>query len=118
MLGSLFGHNATKHDLEETFNAFDANGDGVLSKDELKNGLLSLGVKLSSEEIEGVMAVLDTDGNGEIDSHEFCHQFQRWTGGQLSDEEQRTMRWHSKPTALARRSEIQTLRNAHSESRR
>ena len=113
MLGSLFGHSATKHDLEETFNAFDADGDGVLNKDELKNGLLSLGVKLSSEEIEGVMAVLDADGNGEIDSREFCHQFQRWTGGQLSDEEQRTMQWHSKPTALARRSEIQTLRKGH-----
>ncbi len=114
MLGSLFGRNATKHNLEETFNAFDVDSDGVLSKEELKNGLLSLGVKLSTEEIEGVMAVLDTDGNGEIDSREFCHQFQRWTGGQLSDEEERTMQWHSKPTAFARRSDIQTLRKAHS----
>ena len=110
MLGGLLGHDATKHDLEKTFNAFDANGDGVLSADELRNGLLSLGVKLSSKEIDGVMTVLDTDGNGEIDRHEFCRQFQRWTGRQLTDEEERTMRWHSKPTPLARRTQIQSLR--------
>lgn len=114
MLGGLFGNNATEHDLEETFNAFDENGDGVLSFKELKNGLLSLGVQLSSEEVEGIINLLDTDGNGEVDSREFCRQFQRWTGGQLSDEEQRTMRWHSKPTNLTRRSQMQTLRNVHS----
>ena len=114
MLGVLLGHDATKHDLEKTFNAFDANGDGVLSAEELKNGLLSLGVKLSTKEIDGVMTVLDTDGNGEVDRHEFCRQFQRWTGRQLSEEEERTIRWHSKPTRLARRTQIQPLREAHS----
>jgi hypothetical protein len=113
MLGSLFGGNATARDLEETFDAFDVNGDGVLSAVELKNGLLSLGVKLAPAEIDAIMNILDTDGDGEISASEFCRQFQRWSGGQLTGEEQRTMRWHTKPTDFPRKKHLGELKKEY-----
>ena len=113
MLGGLFGGKATTSDLEETFAAFDVNVDGVLSASELNSALLSLGVNISATEAGAIVRIMDTDGDGEVDFHEFCRQFQKWTGGQLSDEEERTMRWHTKPTPVHWHTQLQELRNEY-----
>jgi hypothetical protein len=56
-LGSL-----SSRELTATFNEMDTNGDGVLSRQELLDGLRSHGIKLPKPAVQELMAVLDTDG--------------------------------------------------------
>jgi calmodulin len=58
-------------DLRITFQQFDKNRDGVLSASELMQGLRQAGVQLTRTDEQQLMAVLDHDGNGEIDYDEF-----------------------------------------------
>lgn len=59
-------------ELRELFKTIDNNGDGKLSKDEVKQGLGKLqGVEASEEYIEKIMSEVDTDGNGFIEYDEF-----------------------------------------------
>ena len=50
----------------------DVNGDGKLSKTEIKNGYMQyFGKSLTDEQIDDMFAQVDADGNGEIDYSEF-----------------------------------------------
>ena len=50
----------------------DGNGDGKLSKDEIKNGYMTyFGKNLTDEQIDDMFSQVDADGNGEIDYSEF-----------------------------------------------
>jgi Ca2+-binding EF-hand superfamily protein len=60
-----------RQSLLETFGDFDTNGDGVLSAREVQRGLQARGIKLLSPEIDQLMQVVDTDGNGTLDYCEF-----------------------------------------------
>lgn len=61
-----------KEDIDKVFRAMDANGDGKLSKSEIKNGYLEyFGKSLTDEQIDDMFAQVDADGNGEIDYSEF-----------------------------------------------
>ena len=54
------------------FKAFDKNGDGRLSIEEVKEGYLEhYGRIISDEEVEKMFAAVDTDGSGFIDYSEF-----------------------------------------------
>mmetsp|Transcript_120202 Transcript_120202/g.336524 ORF Transcript_120202/g.336524 Transcript_120202/m.336524 type:complete len:524 (-) Transcript_120202:175-1746(-) len=53
-------------DMRVAFMAQDTNGDGVLSLEEVKNGMRQSGVKLSDQEIEAKFRDLDSDSNGRI----------------------------------------------------
>jgi len=57
------------NDSRKTFEALDTNGDGVLTLNELQNGLMCTGVTTS--DFEQIMNGVDTDGNGVIDYTEF-----------------------------------------------
>jgi Ca2+-binding EF-hand superfamily protein len=63
----------TGSDVTAAFNKFDANKDGKISCQELKNGLRAIGLKLTEAEVESLFAVGDLDGDGEISIHEFEH---------------------------------------------
>ncbi|KAL3776304.1 hypothetical protein ACHAW5_002613 [Stephanodiscus triporus] len=71
----LMSSNKSKDDpdreLKEAFKVFDADGNGKISKSEMKELMKKLGQKLSDEEIEAMMNEVDSDKNGEIDFEEF-----------------------------------------------
>merc|ERR1719357_947856 len=59
------------NEISAAFKKFDANNDGAISVQELKNGLRSTGVKFNDQEIEVIFAVADLNGDGEISEAEF-----------------------------------------------
>jgi calcium-dependent protein kinase len=59
-------------ELREIFMAFDENGDGRLSKEELIKGYISLiGEEQALEEVDRIMSAVDVDESGFIDYSEF-----------------------------------------------
>lgn len=61
--------------LREAFSKFDRNGDGKLTFDELKEGMMNvkgfLGGELSDADLKKAMDVIDSNNNGYIDYTEF-----------------------------------------------
>ena len=55
----------------KVFSAFDGNGDGLISPQELQNGLRKLGIALGAEDTISVVELADADSNGRIDYNEF-----------------------------------------------
>ena len=75
----MAGHLATKkqqRELRQTFNQFDENGDGVISRDEFLKGYKILYPNVAQDEIEEraleIFNNADVDGNGAIDFGEWC----------------------------------------------
>lgn len=65
----------TTHDtkeLRELFKTIDANGDGKLSKEEIKDGLkMYQGIDAPDEYVDKIICEVDTDGDGYVDYDEF-----------------------------------------------
>mmetsp|Transcript_41600 Transcript_41600/g.75428 ORF Transcript_41600/g.75428 Transcript_41600/m.75428 type:complete len:511 (-) Transcript_41600:78-1610(-) len=57
--------------LRETFVALDANGDGILTVSELKEGLEKAGLREIPPDLQALMEGVDEDGSGAIDYTEF-----------------------------------------------
>ena len=59
-------------EMERIFAQMDKNNDGMLSKEEIKDGYEEhFGMAIDDEEIDKMFAAIDTDGNGTIDYSEF-----------------------------------------------
>jgi Ca2+-binding EF-hand superfamily protein len=61
--------------LREAFQAFDRDGDGVITRYELGSGLRQLNLGLSARQVDEVLAYVDKDGDGRVDYPEFVRQF-------------------------------------------
>jgi Ca2+-binding EF-hand superfamily protein len=58
--------------ISKIFRSFDANHDGVVSKDEFRAGMSNLNSGLTSPEIDRLIDLCDADGDGTIDYTEFA----------------------------------------------
>ena len=58
-------------DGADIFQEFDTDGDGQISRDELRAGFSKIGQELSETDVDAIMALADTDGDGTIDTNEF-----------------------------------------------
>ncbi len=58
-------------ELKAAFNQMDANGDGFVTKDELKAMLSSLGEPVEDSVVNEMMNVADVNGDGKVDFNEF-----------------------------------------------
>ncbi|KAL4237852.1 hypothetical protein ACF0H5_002564 [Mactra antiquata] len=60
-------------DFKASFSLFDRDGDGKVSKDELRTAMRSLGQNPTEDELNEIMNEVDKDGNGTIDYDEFVN---------------------------------------------
>jgi calmodulin len=58
-------------ELKAAFSQMDANGDGYVTKDELKAMLAGLGETVEEAVVNEMIAVADTNGDGKVDFNEF-----------------------------------------------
>ena len=58
-------------ELKESFMTFDKNGDGSISKEELKDALRLFGQNVTDRQVEEMINSVDNDGNGTIEFPEF-----------------------------------------------
>ncbi|KAK7285248.1 hypothetical protein RJT34_20012 [Clitoria ternatea] len=70
-------------DRERIFKHFDANGDGKISSQELGEALKDLG-SVTVDEVQQMIAEIDTDGDGFISYEEFT-EFARANRGLVKD---------------------------------
>jgi len=74
-------------EFREAFSVFDKNGDGSIGTKELGTVMKTLGLNPTDEELQQMVAEVDTDGNGEIDFDEFCAMMVKKMEDDNSDEE-------------------------------
>ncbi|XP_033763698.1 calmodulin-A-like [Pecten maximus] len=58
-------------ELVEAFRVFDKDGNGFISASELRHVMLSLGEKLTDEEVDEMIKEADSNGDEQIDYNEF-----------------------------------------------
>ncbi|XVE72204.1 hypothetical protein DITRI_Ditri11bG0020400 [Diplodiscus trichospermus] len=61
----------SREEMKKVFSKFDKNGDGKISRSELKSVLSALSSAPSSDEVDRIMSEMDKDGNGYVDLDEF-----------------------------------------------
>lgn len=70
VIASQLGESQIKN-LRDTFMALDENGDGLLTVNEMKEGLQKCGLKEIPPDLQQIMEDVDSDGSGVIDYTEF-----------------------------------------------
>merc|ERR1712064_246807 len=70
MIPSILGETSQIKRLKDAFLALDNNGDGRVTREEMKKGLHEAGFD-DDKYIESVVDQMDTDGSGEIEYNEF-----------------------------------------------
>ncbi|XP_050298305.1 troponin C-like isoform X1 [Anthonomus grandis grandis] len=62
---------STQQELKEAFRLYDKEGNGYITTGTLKEILRALDDKLTTRELDGIIAEIDTDGSGTVDFDEF-----------------------------------------------
>lgn len=57
----------TEQELLNAFKVFDKDGSGTISSDELRDALKSLGENLTDAELDEMIKLADSNGDGQID---------------------------------------------------
>lgn len=65
-----------KEELKRVFATFDKDGDGFITKKELRESLKGIGMVMTEKEVEEMVQKLDANGDGLIDLDEFCDLFE------------------------------------------
>ena len=60
-------------EFREAFDLFDKDNDGVISADELKHVMIFLGQHPSDDDVQGMVAEVDLDGDGQINFTDFAN---------------------------------------------
>lgn len=66
-----------KSNVKEAFKAFDKDGNGFISVEELKHAMESLGETVSNEELDEMVKMADKNKDGKIDYEEFVEIMQK-----------------------------------------
>lgn len=61
----------TRKDVEMVFHMFDVHNQGTITLDALRKVALELGDNLSETELQSMLAVIDSDGDGKVTLEEF-----------------------------------------------
>ena len=59
-------------ELKKAFTVMDTNGDGVVTKEELKTLLSGLGEEVTDEVVDEMINIADANGDGKVNFDEFC----------------------------------------------
>ena len=59
-------------ELKKAFTVMDTNGDGVVTKEELKTLLSGLGEDVTDEVVDEMINIADANGDGKVNFDEFC----------------------------------------------
>ncbi|KAL5205958.1 hypothetical protein ABZP36_034167 [Zizania latifolia] len=65
------GYGDDDEELRESFKVFDKDQDGLISAAELRHVMISLGEKLTDEEVDQMIREADLDGDGQVNFDEF-----------------------------------------------
>jgi len=71
MMSGKIGTRTPDLELKEAFAVFDMDGDGFITKHELKTVMTTLGEEIDDDTIDLMIEGVDTDGDGDIDFPEF-----------------------------------------------
>lgn len=61
----------TEEELTDAFKMFDKDGNDLISANEIRSVMASLGEKLTEEEVKDMIDDIDQDGDGHINYEEF-----------------------------------------------
>ncbi|CAD7704577.1 unnamed protein product [Ostreobium quekettii] len=70
-MAQLKKHVDPEEELRHAFRSFDIDGNGSISREELRQALTGLGIKLTAEEVDEMFREGDQNGDGVIDYEEF-----------------------------------------------
>ncbi|KAJ6381104.1 hypothetical protein OIU77_029906 [Salix suchowensis] len=62
----------TKAELKSVFATFDKNGDGFITKQELRESFKNIRIFMTEKEVEEMVVKVDANGDGLVDFEEFC----------------------------------------------
>ncbi|WAR19123.1 CALM-like protein [Mya arenaria] len=80
-------------ELRKSFQVFDADGDGRVSRDELRTAMRRLGQNPTEDEIDDIYEQVDADGSGTIEFEEFAEMMRhRWETVDEKEELRRSFR--------------------------